>query len=91
LPENKLKNPYQIAFFSPSMSATLLSRMCQEYHAKKDLLTLERFAKLVGWEVVKSADLNWRQRQKYKDHKFRVGYYIYYILPRSEIDNAAVI
>lgn len=83
---DKLVNPYQVLYFNPSIHAIKFARMAEKWHNHKDMEILKKVANITGFHLIESSKLNWRQRDKFRDLKFKIGYYVYYLIPPGAID-----
>ena len=84
--QQKPVNPYQILYFNPSIHSVQFAKMAEKWHNTKDVEMLERVADITGFHLVESSKLNWRQRDKFRELKFKIGYYTYYLIPPGAID-----
>ena len=73
-------NPYKQLYFNPSIPVVNFAKKTQKFHNWKELNMLKRAAGMVGYIVVESSVLNWRQRKKYCENRFKIGYEVYYFL-----------
>lgn len=83
--EKKPVNPYQVLYFNPSIHSVTFAKMAQKWHNKKDLEILQKVADITGFHLIESSKLNWRQRDKFRELKFKIGYYTYYLIPPGAI------
>lgn len=83
--EKKSVNPYQVLYFNPSIHSVTFAKMAQKWHNKKDLEILQKVADITGFHLIESSKLNWRQRDKFRELKFKIGYYTYYLIPPGAI------
>lgn len=77
-------NPYQVLYFNPSIHSIKFAKMAEKYHNDKDLNILKKVSEITGYRLIESERLNWRQREKYKNNKFQIGYHVYYLIPPNE-------
>lgn len=84
--EDKPANPYQVLYFNPSIHSVKFAKMAEKWHNTKDVEILKKVADITGFYLVESSKLNWRQRDKFKNLKFKIGYYVYYLIPPGKID-----
>lgn len=84
--KKKPVNPYQVLYFNPSIHAVKFAKMAEKWHNKKDLEILQKVADITGFILIESSKLNWRQRDKFRELKFKIGYYTYYLIPPGAID-----
>lgn len=78
-------NPYQVLYFNPSIHSVKFAKMAEKYHNFRELNILHKVAQITGYLLVESSNLNWRQRDKWRAHKFKIGYYVYYLIPPGGI------
>lgn len=76
-------NPYKQLYFNPSMPVVNFAKKSQSYHNWKELNMLKRAAEMAGYIVVESIALNWRQRKKHCENRFKIGYEVYYFLHKD--------
>lgn len=81
----RLVNPYQVLYFNPSMHSVKFAKMAEKYHNFRELSILKKVARLTGYDLIESSRLNWRQRDKWRDNKFKIGYFVYYLIPPQNI------
>lgn len=84
--EKKPVNPYQVLYFNPSIHSVKFAKMAEKWHNTKDLEMLEKVADITGFYLIESSRLNWRQRDKFRENKFKIGYFVYYLIPPGAID-----
>lgn len=78
-------NPYQVLYFNPSLPSITFAKMSAKYHHFRERKMLEKVAEITGYILVESSKLNWRQRDRWRDNKFKIGYYVYYLLPPGSV------
>lgn len=79
--EKEIQNPYQVLYWNPHIHAQKFAKLATKYHQEKDIEMLKRIADLTDRQFLESAEINWRQRVKYKDWGFQVGRKKFYLLP----------
>ncbi len=84
--KKKPVNPYQVLYFNPSIHAVKFAKMAEKWHNRKDVEILEKVSDITGFHLIESPKLNWRQRDKFRDLKFQIGYFVYYLIPPGQID-----
>lgn len=85
MPCERPVNPYQVLFFNPSLPSITFAKMAEKYHRFRERKMLEKVAEITGYMLVESSKLNWRQRDKWRDNKFKIGYFVYYLLPPGSV------
>jgi hypothetical protein len=78
-------NPYQVLYFNPSIHSVKFAKMAEKYHNFRELSILNKVARLTGYDLIESSRLNWRQRDRWRDNKFRIGYFVYYLVPPGSV------
>lgn len=78
-------NPYQVLYFNPSIHSVKFAKMAERYHNFRELSILKKVARLTGYDLIESSRLNWRQRNRWRDNKFRIGYFVYYLVPPGSV------
>jgi hypothetical protein len=82
--KEQIQNPYQVLYHNPHLHAQKFAKMVAKYHHQKDVEMLNTIGNLTNRLLCSGSEMNWRQRDKYKDWGFQVGRKKFYLLPKKK-------